>query len=380
MGWIRKRPDRPSPWRAGYRGPDGREHSRSFERKVDAERWLRSELQKMDRGIWVDPEAGNITVDEWSVIWMSGRVGLTEKTRAGYQRILNSRILPTFGAVPVKKITRSAIASWVSDMSDEGLSSSRVRNCFNVLGACLDAAVNEGLIGRNPARGVELPTQSAQTDHRYLTAQQVDDLASAVPTKADRSLIFVLAYGGLRWGEAVALRRRRVDVLRRQLSIAEAATQVSGRLVFGEPKTHRRRIVHLPRFVAEELAQHLRSRPSDPVALMWAAPKGGPLRYNQYRSRVWDPGVTGAGLEGLTPHALRHTCASLMRAEGADVKAIQTQLGHHSPMITLSIYTHLFEDAFDSVMDRLDAAHRDLVPHERPKRRRASRAETVTSL
>jgi integrase len=138
--------------------------------------------------------------------------------------------------------------------------------------------------------------------------------------------------------------------------------------------------VHLPRFVAEELAQHLRSRPSDPVALMWAAPKGGPLRYNQYRSRVWDPGVTGAGLEGLTPHALRHTCASLMRAEGADVKAIQTQLGHHSPMITLSIYTHLFEDAFDSVMDRLDAAHRDLVPHERPKRRRASRAETVTSL
>ena len=102
MGWIRKRPDRPSPWRAGYRGPDGREHSRSFERKVDAERWLRSELQKMDRGIWVDPEAGNITVDEWSVIWMSGRVGLTEKTRAGYQRILNSRILPTFGAVPVK--------------------------------------------------------------------------------------------------------------------------------------------------------------------------------------------------------------------------------------------------------------------------------------
>lgn len=361
MGWIRKRQDRPSPWRAGYRGPDGREHSRSFERKVDAERWLRSELQRIDLGIWVDPEAGNISLEDWSVIWMSGRVGLTEKTRFGYQGILNSRVLPTFGAVPIKRMTRAAIASWVSDMSGEGLSSSRVRNCFNVLGACLDAALNEGLIGRNPARGVELPAQVAQTEHHYLTAQQVDDLASAVPTQADRSLILVLAYGGLRWGEAVALRLGRVDVLRCRLSIAEAATQVSGRLVFGEPKTHRRRYVHLPRFVADELAQHLHTRPSDPDALVWVAQKGGPLRYNPYRLRVWDPAVTEAGLDGLTPHALRHTCASLMRAAGADVKEIQTQLGHRSPMITLSIYTHLFEDAFDSVMDRLDAAHRDLV-------------------
>lgn len=176
-----------------------------------------------------------------------------------------------------------------------------------------------------------------------------------------RSLILTLAYGGLRWGEAVALRRGRVDVLRRRLSIAEAATEVSGRLVFGEPKTHRRRYVHLPAFVAEELARHLQNRPTDPHTLVWVAPKGGPLRYNPYRSRVWDKAVTDAGLNDLTPHSLRHTCASLMRAAGADVKEIQVQLGHRSPMVTLSIYTHLFEDAFDSVMDRLDTDHRELV-------------------
>ena len=240
MGWIRKRSNRPAPWRAGYRGPDGREHSKSFERKADAERWLRNELQKVDLGLWVDPSAGDISLEDWSAIWMSGRVGLTEKTRVGYQGILNSRVLPTFGAMPIKRVTRAAVASWVSDMSDEGLSSSRVRNCFNVLGACLEAAMNEGLIGRNPARGVELPAQVVQAEHRYLAAEDVDALASAVPTQADRSLILVLAYGGLRWGEAVALRLGRVDVLRCRLSIAEAATQVSGRLVFGEPKTHRR--------------------------------------------------------------------------------------------------------------------------------------------
>jgi integrase len=364
MGWIRKRPSRPAPWRAGYRGPDGREHSKSFRRKADAERWLRNELQKQDLGVWVDPAAGSISVEEWASIWMSGRVGLTEKTRAGYQGILNSRVLPTFGQVPMKKVTRAALSKWVSEMSLEGLSSPRVRNCFNVLAACLEAAVNEGLIGRNPARGVELPARPAQFSHRYLTAEEVDRLASATPSIADHSLILTLAYGGLRWGEVVALRRGRVDVLRRRVSINEAATEVSGRLVFGEPKTHRRRLVHLPEFVAEALAQHLRNRPSDPEALVWTAPRGGPLRYNPYRNRVWDKAVTEAGLEGVTPHALRHTCASLMRAAGADVKEIQSQLGHRSPVVTLSVYTHLFEDAYDSVMDRLDADYRDLV---RPK-------------
>jgi integrase len=128
------------------------------------------------------------------------------------------------------------------------------------------------------------------------------------PTLADRILILTLAYGGLRWGEAVALRRGRVDVLRRRLFIAEAATEVSGRLVFGEPKTHRRRYVHLPRFVAEQLAQSLHSRPADPETLVWVAPKGGPLRYNPYRHEVWDPAVVDSGLEGLTPCPQTHLC------------------------------------------------------------------------
>ena len=364
MGWIRKRPDRPAPWRAGYRGPDGREHSKSFGRKVDAERWLRDEIQKQDLGIWVDPAAGTISVAEWSSTWLSGRVGLTEKTRQGYEGILGSRVLPIFGQVPLANVRRPAVAEWVSEMTSEGLSASRVRNCYNVLAACLEAAVDNGLIGRNPARGVELPSRPVYDDYRYLTPEEVDRLASATSSLADRTLILTLSYGGLRWGEAVALRIGRVDILRRRVAIVEAATELSGRLVFGEPKTHRRRFVHIPEFVSDLIGQHLADRPSDPDELVWVAPKGGPLRYNPYRTRVWDKVTVEAGLDGITPHALRHTCASLMRAAGADVKQIQAQLGHRSPVVTLSVYTHLFEDAYDSVMDRLDVAHRDLV---RPK-------------
>lgn len=58
MGYVRRPEDRPKPWLARYRVPDGKHHGKSFRRKVDAERWLREEEGKSDRGEWVDPAAG----------------------------------------------------------------------------------------------------------------------------------------------------------------------------------------------------------------------------------------------------------------------------------------------------------------------------------
>ena len=119
MGWIRKRPDRPAPWRAGYRGPDGREHSRSFGRKVDAERWLRDELQKQDRGLWVDPSAGSVGFEAYAEGWFRA-LTLKPKTTAGYRSLLDSRILPTLGAVELRRITPDFLRMWVANMAADG--------------------------------------------------------------------------------------------------------------------------------------------------------------------------------------------------------------------------------------------------------------------
>ena len=72
-GSIQHRPDRPSPWRARYYGPDRRQRSKSFDRKIDAERWLSSELAKLDRGEWIDPELGRITWADYSAQLMASR-------------------------------------------------------------------------------------------------------------------------------------------------------------------------------------------------------------------------------------------------------------------------------------------------------------------
>ncbi len=163
-------------------------------------------------------------------------------------------------------------------MVDEGLSSSRIRQSHQCLAAILEQGVDDGLIGRNPARRVELP-RLGQPDHRYLTAEQVATLAAAMPDLQHRTLVYVLAYGGLRWGEMAALRRGRIDVLRRRLEIKEAISEISGRLSFGSPKTYQSRTAHLPAFVAEMLGHHIETVKDDIEALVFTAPRGGPLLY-----------------------------------------------------------------------------------------------------
>ena len=104
----------------------------------------------------------------------------------------------------------------------------------------------------NPAAGVDLP-RLPTTDRRYLTHAQLADLAE----RCGPHRLLVLGYTGLRWGEAAALRVRRVDLLRGRIEAAESVTDVDGRMVFGPPKSHARRRVPVPRFLRDDLAVQL---------------------------------------------------------------------------------------------------------------------------
>ncbi len=339
-------------YRARYEGADRRWHSRTFDRKADAERWLTDQLSKVNRGQWIDPSAGQVSLEEYAAAWLEAKTRIKDRTRDGYRSLLESRILPTFGVTRLSSIDRTMVGSWVRSMVDENLLASRIRQAHQCLAAIMEQALDDGLIGRNPVRRVELP-RLPQPDHRYLTTEQVSQLAESMPGQAFSTIVYVLAYGGLRWGELAALRRGRADVLRRRLDINEALSEISGRVSFGSTKTYQARTVYLPASVAEMLGHHMENVPDNPEALIFTAPQGGPLRYSNFRRAVWDPARIRAGedLDDITPHHLRHTCASLMRAAGADVKAIQQQLGHRNASVTLDTYTHLFEGDLDEVRD-----------------------------
>lgn len=118
--------------------------------------------------------------------------------------------------------------------------------------------------------------------------------------------------------------------------------------------SHDRREVPLPRFLVDELALHVSGR--QPGELVFTGRKGGALRAQVFQRAVLTEAARRLGLDGLHPHALRHTAASLAIASGANVKVVQQMLGHKSATMTLDLYGHLFPDQLDDIAERLDAA------------------------
>lgn len=336
-------------WRARWRDPSGASRSRAFTRKTDAERHLVGVESAKASGAYVDAARSNVKTADWAAQWLAGQVHLKESTRARYEGLLRVQVLPTWGAVPLSAITHANVAAWVSRLVADGLAPSTVRQAHRVFSLVLALAVRDGRLPRNPADGVRLP-RASKSEKRFLSHGQVAELAGAA---GDQALVIqVLAYCGLRYGELAALRVGRVDLMRRRLTIAESASEVGGRIVFSDPKTHQHRSVPVPRGLSDQLAELIAGK--GPDDLVFTSPEGQVLRLMNFRRRVFDPAAASVGLAGLTPHELRHTAASLAIASGANVKAVQRLLGHASAAMTLDVYSGLFDDDLDAVAARLD--------------------------
>ena len=166
---------------------------------------------------------------------------------------------PGVRCVPLAAIEGLAIRHWVAEMHAEGLSASRIRQSYRLLRQILASAVDCGLLERDPTGGVKMP-RGVRHEMSCLTAEEVERLAEAAPYRY-RPLIHVIAYGGLRWGEATALRRRRCDLDAGLLIVAESLADVNGRAVFGMTKTYRVRKTRIPAFLVDDLRTHLGSCP-----------------------------------------------------------------------------------------------------------------------
>lgn len=353
-------------WRARYRDPSGRERSKSFARKVDAERFLVSVEDAKLRGAYVDPAAGKISFGEWAERWYLATAHLKPSTQHDYRMLLDHQILPVFGDWSLGSIDTLAVKEWRAGLLADGLSPKRAGKALQVLSQALGSAVEGGRLSRNAATGVKPPKVQRKEMH-FLDAEQVEWLASVAESRY-RPLILFAAYTGLRPCELVALRVGRLDLLRCTARVVEAAVEVS-RLEWGPVKTHEARVVRMPRSVAEEVARSLAGRPQNRDALVFTAPMGGPLSRADFVRNCFKPAVVAANEaiaklpkdrrpallpDGLRFYDLRHTCASLLIAQGATVKAVQAQLGHATASITLDTYGHLFPSEMEALADRLE--------------------------
>ncbi len=310
-------------------------------------------------GQYVDLRLGRTTVAAWADKWIKslGPPTLKPKTVESYKSLLRSRVLPIFGSRRLATIRPSDVQQWVSSMGAEGLSASRIRQAAVTLGQLLEAAVKDGMIGRNPVAGMKLP-RLPHREAAYFEPDVVDKIADEIDGSYGL-LIRVLGTVGLRWGEAAALRRRHVDLLRRRLHVEGSLAELSGRLIEGSTKSHAVRSVPLSPGLAAALERHLQERVGpERDAYLFTAPNGGPLRYSNFHERVWMPALDRLGVARVGLHVLRHSAAARLIAAGASPKAVQSIMGHRSAAFSLTVYGHLFEADLDALAERLDSGSR----------------------
>ncbi|WP_280243518.1 tyrosine-type recombinase/integrase [Nocardia abscessus] len=345
-------------WRARYVDPNGVERSRSFDTKAAAQRFLDGDVTtKVVTGTWVDPDRSGVLFEVVAEKWFTTKKLRKPKTVAGYRSLLDTLVLPAWGRKKLRDIEFEDVQSWVVTLSEsggyrfkgKGLSASRVIQAYQVLDQVLRFAIKAKRLAVNPAEEIDLP-QKSPAEKRHLTHTQVRQLALAAGRF--RTLVFVLSYTGIRFGEATALRPRDVDLERRRIRVSRSATYVAGEgIVETDTKNHTSRSVPVPLFLAELLAADLDGREGAPV--VFESRNGGHLPLGEFRW-AFDQAVAVTGLDGMVPHGLRHTAASLAISAGANIKVVQKMLGHKTATLTLDLYGHLFDDDLDPVADAMN--------------------------
>ena len=352
----------PGRWRVRWYGPDGKGKAKTFQKLPQAEAEVHAITARLDKGSYRDPKSGKAAVSLVAEEWFTSKRKIGRTTKRDYRDLLDNYIIPRWGTWQVAAIQWEDVNEWLTELetkpgkSGKTLGAARIIKAYRVLSMVMKHAVFSKRISTNPCHDHELPRPDDEDEHVYLTYDQLERLALAAGEY--RLLILTLGYCGIRWAEASAVKVGRLQVPQRRMRIVQNYTDVKGVLELGPVKNHEKRSVPLPRSFADELGTLARGKGQGD--LLFTAPGGGPLRYSNFRQRVFDPAVKAAGLGGMgvTPHKLRHTAASLAIAAGADVKVVQTMLGHKDASMTLNIYGHLIPDRLDEVADALDAGRK----------------------
>ncbi|MEY9260412.1 integrase [Brevibacterium epidermidis] len=342
-------------WRARYRDNDRKQHSKRFDRKIDAQRWLDQATTELTTGTWTDPRRAARDVAVWVQSCLDSKIDLAASSRARSQQVIDKYVRPKWAGVELGRLEHSKVQAWVAELSDAGLSPRSVRKVVGTLSSACDAAIRDRRLSINPCSGVSFP-KANPVEKVFLTAEQVEDLAGESGRHGE-VIVYTLAYCGLRWGELAGLRVQDVDPLRKRLNIRQTIVVVGTEVVVKPPKDHEARSVPVPSFLMELLQDKIASRDQDD--LVFTSPRGAVLRGRNERRRWFDQAAAEIGEPGLTPHGLRHTAASIAINNGASVLAVQRMLGHSSATVTLDVYSDLFDSDLDALGARLDAVQRD---------------------
>lgn len=347
--------------------PDGSRKRRQVYGRTRAEvsTKLRHLIEQTVQGI--PTFTGDWTVDTYAAHWLDSTRGtLRPSTHSNYAWMLRKYILPTLGRIKLTALTPTHVRHLHAVVAATGVSARTVQLSHAVLRSMLSDAVREEAASRNVASLTRAPRRE-KVEAKPWSPEEVETFRLAAESHRLAPL-FTLAYGlGLRRGEILGLRWSDVDFGKRLIHVRHTMQRLgagTGR-VFGPPKTQRsRRTVPMPAMVATALERQKRqqadelrhvSGETNTYDLVFTTSIGTPLEPTNLR-RDFNALIVKAGVRRIRFHDLRHTCASLLMAQGVSPRVVMDVLGHSTLSVTMDLYSHVMPSALLDASRAIDLA------------------------
>ena len=258
----------------------------------------------------------------------------------------------TFGRIPLSKLAPQDVQKLINRKLATGLSPRRCQYIHAVLRRALGEAERFGLVARNVAKLVKAP-KVEQAEIEPFTPEEARAFIQAIRGERLEALYTLSIATGLRQAEVLGLSWKDIDLPCAELTVRTTLQRINGEFQFLEPKTARsRRTLALPDMVVKALRAHKGRQIGEMLqagtewqetGLVFTTEAGGPLGDRVVRARFYRI-LENAGLRRQRFHDLRHSCASLLIAQGAGSREVMEQLGHSTIVMTLNRYAHIFQE------------------------------------
>ncbi len=324
-------------WREGSRN-----RSRSFDRKGDAQAFDANAKRKSQLGEPIPTRSGGGTLEEDFPHWLANRHSLAPRTKKLYEELFEVHLVEQLGYVPTAQIDAERIEEWQAARIASGAGAERVIKAAKLLSQFYNYAVKRGKAPRNPVDGLETPARERQAIVPA-SPERVEAIRTYLLTEermGDATLVSLMAYGGLRMGEALALQWP--DLSQGYRLWISHSLEDDGSM--RQTKTGKDRLVELPESAAEDLLAWRRE--TGPLGLVFPRAKDGngwtKVDRNNWRRRYFAPAAKAAGWP-YPPKNLRHSAASLMIAAGMRPTEVAERLGH-TLAVSVNVYQRLMRE------------------------------------
>ncbi len=322
--------------------------------KDEAKKLLREIEDKIERRTFVTDKKTK-TFQEVAKQWLEYK---KTRCRETTWEMYGSHLRNHFDELDYRKInliTIATIEKFITSRQSGDMSLGSLRKILVTLNQIMSYAVRHRLIDFNPVRDVERPKAIGKPDEsvemKVLTPEQIRDLLDAEADLKYKTIFLVAIMTGMRQGEILGLKWSDIALEKKQIHVQRTFNH--GRFFAPKTKGSIRKVDLSPALVRELAKWKLASERND-LNLVFPSKVGTPMECQKLMIRHFIPALKRAGAPRIRFHDLRHTYASLMIAQGENIKYIQNQLGHSSPTVTLNVYAHLMKDSNQEAVCKLE--------------------------